>query len=158
VHGFPRLEAEDLEGRALELPGDLPPYPVVLLVAFHRHHHTTVDSWCKKLTPFEAAHPDLEVFEVATMPKMYATSKDLIDDGMRSAVSDPCARAHTLSAYTDVGEFARALGLRSLDTVYVYLTGRDGEIRWSEEGEPDPTKLGELAGVLEDPGTSAERA
>jgi hypothetical protein len=157
VHGFPRLEAEDLDGRALELPGDLPPYPVVLLVAFHRHHHTTVDSWCKKLTPLEAARPELEVFEVATMPKMYATSKDLIDDGMRSAVSDPYARAHTLSVYTDVGEFARALGLRSLDTVYVYLTGSDGEVRWSEEGEPDPTKLDGLEAAMSAEDTTVER-
>ena len=153
---FPRIDGEDLEGRALELPIDLPPFPVVLLVAFHRHHHRTVAAWQQEIGSLAAADPTLEVFEIATMPKLYATSKDLINDGMRSAVPDREARSHTVPVYTDVGEFARSLGLRSLDTVYVYLTGDDGWIRWSQEGEPDPTKLAELQQALAEQDTSAE--
>ena len=153
---FPHIEGEDLEGRAVEVPAGLPPFPVVLLVAFHRHHYRVVATWHEEIRALTASGSTPEVFEVAAMPKLYSTSKDLIDDGMRSAVPDPEARTHTLSIYTDVGEFARALGLRSLDTVYVYLTGGDGRIRWSEEGEPDPAKLAELARVLAEPDAPPE--
>jgi hypothetical protein len=156
VEIFPRIEGEDLEGRAIEVPEGLPPYPVVLLVAFHRHHYRVVATWHEEIRALSTPGPTPEVFEVAAMPKLYSSSKDLIDGGMRSAVADPEARSHTLSVYMDVGEFARSLGLRSLDTAYVYLTGSDGRIRWSEEGEPDPTKLADLERVLSEPDTSSE--
>ena len=74
------------------------------------------------------------------MARSYLLMRFIIDNGMRSGITDRAARAATITLYIDVKEFTRALGLRDTKQIAVFVVTPSGEIlaravgRFSEEG------------------------
>jgi len=74
------------------------------------------------------------------MSRSYLIMRFIIDNGMRSGITDTAARASTITLYIDVKEFTRALGLQDTKQIGVFVVTPDGEIlarvmgRFSEEG------------------------
>jgi len=75
--------------------------------------------------------PGTEVWEVPSLSKGYRLFRASIDG------------------------LARALGLGSLDTVYIFLVDCDGAIRWRGEGAPDAEMLAALEAAMPECGSAA---
>jgi len=58
-------------------------------------------------------------------------------------------RAATLCAYIDIPPFTTALNLPTVDSIYLFLLDRSGEILWRGQGQFDPQQLAALAAVLD---------
>lgn len=147
---FPALSVKDLEGASYSIPHDLPGGPHVIVMAFQQWHQAIVDEWKPHLERIASANPGMEVWEVPSISKAYRLFRAGIDGGMRAGIPDKTTREHTLTAYTDLGDLARNLGLPSLETVYVFLVDCGGQILWRGAGEPTPAALSELEAALPD--------
>lgn len=131
---FPSLQARNLNGRTLMLPGEFGGERNVALIAFRRWHQELVDSWFPHLERLLAAHPELRAYELPMIGGLYTLARPFIDGGMAAAIPDPAVRERTLTVYTDVGRAQAALGIRSTETITLLLVDRQGRIFWRDEG------------------------
>jgi hypothetical protein len=154
---FPRVETQDLEGRLYVLPDDLPGGRRLVLVPFQQWQQVLVEGWKGAAEPFQAAHPDLTIWEMPSLSRGYAPFRRYIDGGMHAGIPDPFVRAHTVTAYTDLRTLTKALGIRTRNTVHAYLLDPEGRIVWRESGQVDDAKAASLAGALEDTAPAASR-
>ncbi len=146
---FPSITAHDLEGREVRLPGDLPPGPRIVMLAFQRWHQDLIETWEPELKALEARCHELSVWEVPALSRLYLPVRGFIDGGMRAGIGDPDARRHTLTAYTDLGSLARQLGLPSRETIHLMLLDPDGTIVWRGTGAADAEQTATLRQALE---------
>ena len=145
---FPALQVRDLEGVDYVIPDELPGGPHVIILAFQQWHQLVVNKWKPPLKNIAERHPGTEVWEVPSISRGYRLFRSSIDGGMRAGIPDPDVRRHTLTAYTDLGQLANALGIDSLDTVQVFVVDCDGTVRWHGEGEPSAQSLEALEAAL----------
>jgi hypothetical protein len=147
---FPSIKARDLEGRDVALPDELPQTPRVVILAFKRWHTELIESWEPVLEALESRCRQLSVWEVPALSRVYLPVRGFIDGGMRSGITEPEARQHTLTAYTDLSALARELGLPSLDTIYVLLLAPDGTILWRGQGPADAEQTAAMRQAVEE--------
>jgi hypothetical protein len=147
---FPSIKARDLEGRDVSLPDELPQTPRVVILAFKRWHTELIESWEPVLEALESRCRQLSVWEVPALSRVYLPVRGFIDGGMRSGITEPEARQHTLTAYTDLSALARELGLPSLDTIYVLLLAPDGTIVWRGQGPADAEQTAAMRQAVEE--------
>jgi hypothetical protein len=147
---FPSVSARDLEGHEVRVPDDLPPAPRIVVLAFERWHQELIETWEPALEALESRCRELSVWEVPALSRLYLPVRRLIDGGMRAGIADPDARAHTLTAYTDLAALARELDLPSRKTIYLLLLAPDGTIVWRGEGPVDEEQTAALTLALED--------
>ena len=146
---FPTLPARDLEGDHVSIPDDLPSGPRVILLPFLREHQLIVDGWVRGLAALAEAHPELSVFEVPALSRLYLAGRFYIDGGMRAGIPSIDTRRHTLTVYTDVEKLAGDLGLSSRQTVHVFLLDASGEIVWRGSGLVSAEQVSALGEALE---------
>lgn len=98
-----------------------------------------VDSWRPFVEQARRRRPTLGVFELPTMARGFRLMQFIIDNGMRSGIADRDARAATITLYTDVPAFTRAIGVQSTGEIAVLVVTPAGAIlarasgRYSEE-------------------------
>ncbi len=143
---FPSISAQNLEGKTLAIPKDLPGTPNLVVLAFSREHLGPVETWSPHFSRLEQEFPELEVWQVAALSKAYRMFRSAIDGGMRAGVADPRTRAHVLTAYLDLPPLQRALALPDLRDIHLYLLDGLGTIRWHTSGAWAADKL---AGLIE---------
>lgn len=141
---FPTIKARDLDGTDYVLPRDLPAGPRLVLIAFKRWHQDIIERWRPHLDQMVADTPSLSVWEVPALSSMYGMARPFIDGGMSAGIPDPQVRQHTLTVYTELGEFATALGLESFDSVHLLLLDVAGEVVWHADDEPTAEKRASL--------------
>jgi hypothetical protein len=132
VEYFPDVGGFVLSGRRVRLPRDLPDGLVV--VAFRRRHQRLVDEW---IAWAHEEHPGLPVVEVPVISRSWRWQRPFIDGGMIAGIRDRAVLARTITVYTDVGAFVRALDLPDDSTVAALLTGPDGVVRAQVRGPVD---------------------
>lgn len=147
---FPQIDARSLEGRAFRIPRDLGGTANVIVLAFLREHQQPVEEWLPHLALLREENPGVEVWEVPALPRRYRIWRSAIDGGMRAGIDDPGVRAHTLTAYLDLGELKRSLGLPGLEVVRIYLLDRDGRVRWQGSGGFNEAVLASLKAALQE--------
>jgi hypothetical protein len=125
---FPTLKGADLNGRSLTLPADFPGPFSLVFVAFKRRQQADVDSWRPFVETTRKKRPSLAVFELPTIARGYRLMQFVIDNGMRSGISDPETRAATVTLYTNVKAFTRALGIRTTRQIAVLVVTPAGEV------------------------------
>jgi hypothetical protein len=155
---FPDILAHDLEGREYRLPDGLPEGPRLIMVAFQRWHTVVLARWQPALERMVAEHPGTTLWELPALSRMYAAARPYIDGGMRAGIPDPAARRMTLTTYTDLRAFGRALELPSFDTVYILLLDASGEVVWFGGGEADDAQLAGVHAALDTLASVSEEA
>jgi len=145
---LPRLEARDLEGTRVVVPGDLAGDRNVLLVAFRREHQALVDSWIPWLDAQAADDPGLRYYELPTIGLEWSPGRRFIDGGMAKAIPDQAVRRRTLTIYTDVRRVTTALALETTSTIAVVLVDRAGRVRWQGSGPRAEASVAALNAAL----------
>ena len=133
-HRFPNITATALSGRKFSLPQDLDGEVNLVLVAFARQQQAMVDGWMPTAKSLAAELPGLRYYEMPTIGRGFVLIRPIISNGMRNGVTAPADREATITLYTNVDSFRRALALPSDDTVYALLLDRAGVVRWRGEG------------------------
>ena len=78
----------------------------------------------------------------------------VIDGGMTAGIGNPDILARTITLYTDVGAFQRALGIPSSEEVHVFVVEPSGAILARASGEPE-VGWGLVAPALDPTGRTA---
>lgn len=131
---FPTISAAALSGRDYTLPRDFEGRANLVFVAFRREQQAQIDTWLPAARALADAHPALRYYELPTIGRGFVLMRPIIARGMRGGVTDPQARDVTITLYTNVDAFRRALGLSSNATTYALLLDRAGVVRWRGEG------------------------
>lgn len=132
---LPEIETRSLEGERLLIPRDLEGRRNLLAIAFHRTQQKAVDTWVADFSRLERSDSTLVAYEIPVISRRWGPLRSFIDGGMTAAIPDPDIRAHTLTAYTDVGRVIDALGVEDTERIVVVVADRDGAIEWLHRGE-----------------------
>lgn len=127
---FPPVQGQTVSGKRRRLPTDFAaPFSVVLL-GFTQEQQHAVDGWLPHLEVLAADHPALAIYEVAVVRPVNMIERAMLDYWMRSGIRDPATRDRTITLYTDVVAFLRALNLRHTGTTYTLLVDQAGTVHW----------------------------
>ncbi|MBD3351989.1 MAG: hypothetical protein GF364_10935 [Candidatus Lokiarchaeota archaeon] len=133
---FPEISGHNLEKKEMHLPRDFRGQYNVIIVAFQRWHQGLVNEWVYFLKKALPKHKhNLEIYELPTLNKGWAIMKWMIDGGMRAGIYNKDTREHTITLYTNKGDFKEALHIQDEKTIYVYLLDSDGMIHHRHRGE-----------------------
>jgi hypothetical protein len=145
---FPTLKGADLNGRLLTLPRDFPAPFSLVFVAFEMRQQADVDSWRPFVEAARKARPSLAVFELPTMARGYRLMQFVIDNGMRSGIPDRETRAATVTLYTDVKAFTRAMGIQTTRQIVVLIVTPAGKVLGHVSGRYSPETAAPIDTVL----------
>jgi hypothetical protein len=142
---FPAVDGRSLLGADLHLPGELPADRTLVVVAFRQWHQARVDGWIARAVAAglpatirgAAGRLPRAVVELPVLSWRWRPVRRFIDGGMTAGIGDPDVLARTITLYTDVATFQRALGIPSSDDVHAIVVRPDGEVLARATGEPD---------------------
>ena len=99
-----------------------------------------------------AASPSASVFLTwEWLSTWWRPARRFIDGGMTSGIGDPDVLARTITVYTDVTAFQRALEIPGSDDVHALVVDRSGAVLARGRGEPDDASWADVAaGLLTD--------
>ena len=139
---FPDLEADDLNGRTLSLPKDLPGKPTIVLIAFKRKQQSSVDAWVDRLDLLPEGGPAW--IEMPVVGRGAAIFRSFVDKGMRAGITSEVMRGRTITIYSSRRAFNNALGIRSMKDIYVALVDPNGTVHILIQGDVSEEKMKKL--------------
>ena len=139
---FPPLDADDLNGRAVSLPQDLPGDPTIVFIAYKRNQQPSINAWVARLGLQELG--GLAWAELPVLGRGVALFRTLVDNGMRSGITSTAMRGRTITIYPSQRAFNKALGINGRDEIYIALVGRDGQVHVLIEGDVTDEKIAQL--------------
>jgi hypothetical protein len=153
---FPAVHGRSLFGLDINLPSGFPAELTLAVVAFKRWHQDTVDRWIARAvaagipptTRGAAGRMPVAVVEVPVLSTAWRPARRFIDGGMTAGIGDPDVLARTITVYTNVAAFQRALGIPGSEDVHALVLRRDGTILARGRGDPDDLSWGAVASVL----------
>ena len=153
---FPTVTGRSLLGVAMALPGDLPADLTLAVVAFRRWHQDRVDRWIARAVAAGipptirgiAAPMRVAVVEVPVLSTGWRPARRFIDGGMTAGIGDPDVLARTITVYTNVAAFQRALAIPDGEDVHALVVTRDGTILARGRGDPTDEAWAAIAGAL----------
>ena len=145
AHGeikLPSLVVDDLNGRTMNLPADLPGNPTIVFIAFKQNQQPLINAWVDRLGLL--AQGGLYWVELPVVGRGAALIRSVIDNGMRSGITSTAMRARTLTVYSNRRSFNSAMGIADMSQVYVALVDRDGAVRTMISGAVTEGKVDKL--------------
>jgi hypothetical protein len=139
---FPTLTADDLNGRSLSIPADLPGTPTIVFIAYKREQQPNINAGVEKLELHETGGPAWVELPVAGLGAVLFRS--FVDNGMRSGITSPEMRARTITIYSRRSAFNRALGIPGRGEIYVALVDPDGTVHALIAGDVTEAKVEQL--------------
>ena len=133
----------------MTLPAGLPGEWNVVIVAFRRQQQELVDSWVPWLEERAAVTPWLRFAELPAIGLQWRAARPVIDGGMAAAIRDQQTRRRTLTVYTDLRRVTAPLGISDRNTIWLFLVGRAGRVRWRGSGGWDPATAAGLGAALD---------
>jgi len=135
---FPHQIGSNLEGRKFDLPRDFAGDINIVLIAFEQWQQRWIDTWMPFVQQMKAQYDNIAAYELPVINRMGWVRERMLDYGMKLGIPDKSVREITITLYTDVAEFCRALRLPTTRTMYVLLIDRGGEVRAGVEGSYTP--------------------
>ena len=160
---FPRLEGHDIDHRRYVVPDELEGRFNLLLVAYERSHQRLVDTWIDRARELESSNADVRVYEVPLIRRLSWFGRKQLDFWMSQGISDPLARATTITIYTDVGRVNDSLNIPDPGDIRLFLIDRSGAVFWQGSGPYDAHQYRSLEQIVRDlhsgrpPSEAAER-
>jgi hypothetical protein len=153
---FPAVHGRSLLGLDVQLPGDLPAELTLTVIAFQRWQQDRVDRWIARAvaagvpptTRDATSGIPVAVVEVPVLSAGWRPARRFIDGGMTAGIGDPDVLARTITVYTNVAAFQRALAIPGSDDVHALVVRRDGTILARGRGDPDDVSWGAVASML----------
>ncbi|HEY5186404.1 MAG TPA: hypothetical protein VIM19_16235 [Actinomycetes bacterium] len=141
------MAGRTLLGVPLTLPTDFLAERTLAVVAFQRWQQARVDRWIDRAVA--AGGPPttrgvtgpvrVAVVEVPVLSTRWRLARRAIDGGMTAGIGDPDVAARTITVYTDVAAFQKALAIPGSDDVDVLVVTRSGTVLARGRGDPDDT-------------------
>lgn len=145
---FPRVTGRNLENREFTLPRDLEGELNIVLVAYERWQQDVIDTWTPHLGKLAAEFSRLKVYELPVLSFAMRMMRVWIDGGMRYGIPDKAVRETTITLYTNISAFNKALGIGSTRTIYVLLLDRQGRVLWRGQDQFDAQQLASLRAAV----------
>jgi hypothetical protein len=145
---FPSVSGDNLDGKSYQLPADLEGDVNLLLVAFQRDQQAEIDTWIAAGEELESRVPGFRFYELPVIGQGYRFMRGVIEGGMRSGISDPSARARTITLFVDKASLTESVGIDSERTIHALLVDREGRVLWHGEGGYDETAGAALGRAL----------
>ena len=139
---FPPLTADDLNGRSLNLPADLPGKPTIVVIAYKREQQPNVNAWVEQLDLRETGGQAW--VELPVVGRGAVLFRSFVDNGMRLGITSPQMRARNITIYSSRSAFNLALGISGRGEIYVALVDPDGTIHALVEGDVTEAKVEQL--------------
>jgi hypothetical protein len=146
---FPAVTGKNLTGQVFTFPADLEKDYNLIAVAFLQEQQADVDTWIPKMETLEAQYPQFAFFEVPTIREMNPFSRWFIYQGMRSGIPAQQSRLRTVTLHIDKEPFKKALGIKTENMIYLYLTDREGRILWQTDQQWSEDKQRQLLEFLQ---------
>ena len=143
---FPPFTVEDLNGRSLSFPAQLPGAPTIVFIAYKQRQQDDINAWVNALGLQETGGPAW--IELPVVGRGAALMRPIIDNGMRSGIPSPEMRARTFTVYSSRRAFNTALGITDLRQIYVAVVEPNGTIRALIEGNVDATKVAQVQAAI----------
>lgn len=155
---FPDVEGRALNGATYRLPSDLPAPRTLCVIAFRQMHQACVDRWITWAeeagipgSPLDITNgTDTCVVELPVISTRWRLGRRFIDGGMATSIKVPRVLARTITVYTDVERFQRALQIRDSSDVQAMVINLEGTVLARSNGEPSVTKWVTLQSALAD--------
>lgn len=144
---FPTVSGSNLEGQRFELPRDFGGDLTLVMIAFQQWQQVQVNGWLPPVKML-ARQYGLRYYELPTLPRWDPLRQWLLNNGMRAGIPDRHTRETTITLYTDLGRFCRALDIPDLDDTQVMLLDRAGGVCWRARGDVSPDKLAALTTAI----------
>jgi hypothetical protein len=153
---FPAVRGRSLLGLEVALPRDFPAELTLAVVAFRQWQQERVDRWIARAvaagipptTRGATGLPPVAVVEVPVLSTAWRPVRRFIDGGMTAGIGDPDVLARTITVYTNVAAFQRALAIPDSEDVHALVVRRDGTILARGRGDPDDASWQAVASVL----------
>lgn len=145
---FPEITGDNLEGETFTFPQDFAGDLNLVLIAFSQGQQTQVDTWLAYAEGFALEGELLSIYEIPVLGSSYRLLRSVIDGGMRSGISDPVARARTITFYGNKPALMEALALETDRTIQALLVKQSGEVVWRAQGEVAETSVASLEAYL----------
>lgn len=153
---FPAVRGRSLMGLDVLLPREFPAELTLAVVAFQRWHQDRVDRWIARAvaagipptTRGAGGLMPVAVVEVPVLSTAWRPARRFIDGGMTAGIGDPDVLARTITVYTNVAAFQRALAIPGSEDVHALVVRRDGTILAGGRGDPDDVSWEAIASVL----------
>jgi hypothetical protein len=139
---LPKLSTNDLNGRKVELPSDLPGNPTIVFIAFKQNQQPSVNAWVNRLGLQAEGGPAW--VELPVVGRGAALVRKYIDNGMRSGITSKEMRARTMTLYSNRQAFNRSMEIPTMSQIYVALVKQDGAVLAMIAGDVTEAKVDKL--------------
>jgi hypothetical protein len=132
---FPQLNAKNLLGENVSIPGGLSGNYNLLLMPFFEYQQAEVDTWAPFLDAIRKEYKDFfNYYELPTVGKRNFLFRKWLDSVMYFGINNEDISSRTITIYEDQAEMVKSIGGEGLDNIYVVLINKAGEILWKAEG------------------------
>ena len=153
---FPSLEGHDIDHRRYLVPDELEGSFNFLLVAYDRYHQRLVNTWMDRARELEQRHPHLRVYEIPLIRRLSWFGRRQLDYWMSRGISDPLARATTITIYTDVERVNERLNIPNTDDIRLFLVDNAGAVYWKGSGAYDARQFRTLEQTVQAVGSGQQ--
>jgi hypothetical protein len=141
---FPNVSGKNLNGQQFNLPTDFVGQYNIVLVAFEQNDQYDVDTWVPAVRELVAEYPQVSYYELPVAGETNIVGRTMLDYWMRTGISDPVARAVTITLYIPRESFTQALNLTDAKRIYTLLVDDSGQVLWQTEGRYTEAKFHDL--------------
>ena len=124
----------NIDNQSYTLPQDFEGDYNIVLLAFTQAQQAEVNTWLMALRNLEDTQTNLRVYELPTLPQLSWLERTQVDFWMSTGISDPLARARTITLYTDLDRIKSAIDVSDISVIQLLLIDQAGDIYWQGQG------------------------
>jgi len=139
---FPTVQAKNLEGNQVTIPGDAKGKVTLVAVAFLQQSQAQLDSWLNPFYEKFGKRDDFMFYEIPMIAGGYVFMKPIINGGMRGGLPQ-FKHKHVVSFYGDVKKYSDTLNIDP-GFGHAFLLDKEGKIQWQNKGYAEKDALEEM--------------